>query len=65
MLSTLTSIYAPRLFSLLKDRKGVTSLEYAMLAVVVIAAVAGIGTLLTGDFSQAFQQIGDKLTAAQ
>lgn len=53
MLSTLTSIYAPfaamyapRLSMLMKDRKGISAVEYAVLAVGIVAVVAGAATAL-------------------
>ena len=63
MLSTLTSIYAPfaamyapRLSALLKDRKGISAVEYAVLAVGIVAVVAGaaslLGTAVSGVFSK-------------
>lgn len=58
MLSTLTAIYAPRLFALLKDRKGVSSLEYAVLAVGIVAAVAAAAVTLGGQVTAVFTRIG-------
>lgn len=55
MLSTLTSIYAPmyapRLTALLKDRKGVSAMEYAVLAVAIVVAVGAAATALSGAFT--------------
>ena len=52
MLSTLTTIYTPRLFALIKDRKGVSAMEYAVLAVAIVTAVglgaAALGTAFQG-----------------
>lgn len=64
MLSTLTAIYAPRLFALLTDRKGVSSLEYAVLAVGIVAAVAAGALTVGGDLTKVFTNIGTELTAA-
>jgi Flp pilus assembly pilin Flp len=35
----------------MRDRKGVTALEYAILAVAILGAVAAAGTVLSGDIS--------------
>ncbi len=55
MLSTLTSIYAPYVFALLKDRKGISAVEYAVLAVGIVAVVATaavtLGNAVGGVFS--------------
>lgn len=61
MLSTLTMIYAPRLFALLRDRKGVSSLEYAVLAVGIVAAVAAAAVTLGGQVTAVFTKIGADL----
>jgi Flp pilus assembly pilin Flp len=49
------------LFAAMQDRKGVTALEYGVLAVAVIGAVAAAATVLSGDISSAFSNIGTKL----
>jgi Flp pilus assembly pilin Flp len=41
----------------LHDRKGVTALEYGVLAVAVISAVAAAGVTLSGDISTLFGKI--------
>ena len=61
MLSTLTSIYAPRLFALLKDRKGVSAMEYAVLAVAIVAAVGLGDASLGGSVQSALTGIGTSL----
>jgi Flp pilus assembly pilin Flp len=61
MLSTLTAIYAPRLFALLKDRKGVSAMEYAVLAIGIVVAVAAGASTLGGDFGTTMSKIGGDL----
>jgi Flp pilus assembly pilin Flp len=61
MLSTLTSIYAPRLFALLKDRKGVSAMEYAVLAAVIVGLVAAGAATLGGDFKSTMSAVGGAL----
>jgi Flp pilus assembly pilin Flp len=61
MLSTLTAIYAPRLFALLKDRKGVSAMEYAVLAIGIVVAVAAGASTLGGDFKTTMSTIGGDL----
>jgi pilus assembly protein Flp/PilA len=50
------------LTKLFKDRKGVTALEYgliaALIAVVIIAAVQSLGTNLSGAFERVANEIG-------
>lgn len=44
------------------DRKGITALEYGILAAIMVAAlVAGFGTV-TGNLTTLFTSIGGKLT---
>jgi pilus assembly protein Flp/PilA len=53
---------AIKLQSLLKDEKGQDLIEYALVvALIAMAATAGMGTLAT-DINQAFSSIGTKLT---
>jgi Flp pilus assembly pilin Flp len=55
MLSNLTSIYGPYVFALLEDRKGISAVEYAVLAVGIVAVVATaavtLGNAVGGVFS--------------
>ena len=57
MISTLTAIYAPRVFALLKDRKGVSAMEYAVLAVAIVVAVGAAATALSGAFTSAMTTV--------
>ncbi|WP_158011643.1 Flp family type IVb pilin [Sphingomonas turrisvirgatae] len=41
---------------------GVTAVEYAVLAVLIIAAVAAAVTAFSGSLTTAFEAIGDRLT---
>jgi Flp pilus assembly pilin Flp len=61
MLTTLTSLYAPRLFALLKDRRGVSAMEYAVLAIGIVVAVAAGAATLGGDFQTTMTTIGGDL----
>jgi Flp pilus assembly pilin Flp len=45
----------------MRDRKGVTALEYAILAVAILGAVAAAGTVLSGDISTAFGGIASHI----
>lgn len=58
-----TSLYA-LLQTLRAHHGGVASLEYGVLAAVVIAAVAAVGTGFSTTVTAAFTSIGDALTAA-
>jgi Flp pilus assembly pilin Flp len=48
----------------LRDRAGVSSLEYGVLAVGIVAAVATAVGLLGADFTALFQDVGAAITAA-
>jgi pilus assembly protein Flp/PilA len=50
--------------SVIQGRKGVTALEYGILAAVIVVAVAGAATVLGSDISSAFSTLGDKITTA-
>ena len=43
------------------DRRGVTSLEYALIAVVMIMAMLGGLTIIGGDLGTAFNQVAPEL----
>jgi Flp pilus assembly pilin Flp len=49
------------LFGTIHDRKGVTSLEYAVLAVVVMGAVLAAASTISNDYMIAFNAIGPAL----
>ena len=44
---------------------GVTAVEYAVLAVLIIAAIAVAMTSFQGSLTSAFQAIGQRITGAQ
>ena len=53
-----------KLFQLLKrDERGVTALEYVILAVVVVGAVTIGGAVLRGVITSAFSQVGSTITS--
>jgi pilus assembly protein Flp/PilA len=45
------------------DRRGVTALEYGLIAGVIVATIAVGFALLANDLSQQFQNIGNSVTA--
>lgn len=51
-------------YFMIKD-DGVTAVEYAVLAVLIIAAVAAAMTAFSGSLTTAFTAIGTRLTGAQ
>ncbi|MDE2332934.1 MAG: Flp family type IVb pilin, partial [Rhodospirillales bacterium] len=57
MLSTLTAIYGPRLFALMKDRKGISAVEYAVLAVGIVLVVAVAAAKLGGAVGATFDSV--------
>ncbi len=65
MLNTLTSMYgamyAPRLTArvtaILNDRKGVSAMEYAVLAVAIVVAVGAAATALSGAFTKTMSTV--------
>lgn len=48
-----------------REEDGVTAVEYAVLAVLIIAAVAAAVTAFSGSLTDAFEAIGTKLIGAQ
>ncbi len=46
-----------------QDRRGVTALEYGLIAAVIGGVVITAATTFGGSLSTAFGQIGDKLTS--
>lgn len=46
------------------DRRGISALEYGILGVVVVTAVATLGPTLTGTFANIFQELNEGVTAA-
>jgi Flp pilus assembly pilin Flp len=48
----------------LGDRRGVSALEYGILAAVIVAAVATLGTQFTGLFGNLFTGLNSAVTAA-
>ncbi|WP_270936089.1 hypothetical protein [Falsiroseomonas oryzae] len=49
----------PNLRALFWDRKGISALEYAVLAAIVIVAVAALATQLDGAFEKVFTTVID------
>lgn len=49
----------------IREDDGVTAVEYAVLAVLIIAAVAAAMTTFSGSLTDAFEAIGTRLTGAQ
>ena len=45
------------------DQKGVTAVEYGIIAAVMVGALGAVFQVLTGDLSTLFTKIGAKLTA--
>jgi Flp pilus assembly pilin Flp len=52
-----------RIKSALQDRKGVTALEYGIVASVIIAALAGAFTLFTNGLSTAFTALAGSISS--
>lgn len=47
-----------------RDERGVTALEYAILAAVIVAAVATFSTDIAGLYTTAFSHVSAKVSAA-
>ena len=45
-----------------QDQRGVTAIEYAVLAVVVVVAVSALASTVNGMFSTAFTSVKNKVT---
>lgn len=54
-----------RIKTFIRQDDGVTAVEYAVLAVLLIAAVAAAMTAFSGSLTTAFTTIGTRLTSAQ
>jgi pilus assembly protein Flp/PilA len=50
--------------SLRRDERGVTALEYAILAGIIVAAVAGIGVSFGSNLSTVFTTLTNKVNSA-
>jgi pilus assembly protein Flp/PilA len=50
--------------SLSRDERGVSALEYAVLAGIIIVAVVAVGTTFSPALSSVFKALTDKVTAA-
>lgn len=50
--------------SLSRDERGVTALEYAVLAGIVVVAVVAVGAIFTPGLSAVFTNLVTKVTAA-
>jgi Flp pilus assembly pilin Flp len=53
--------YATQWLSLTADRRGVTALEYGLIAGVIVATIAVGFSLLANDLSQQFQDLGNSV----
>jgi len=47
-----------------RNERGVTALEYAILAAVIVAAVAGLSATITGIYTTTFSHLSTKITTA-
>ncbi|MCZ0943925.1 MAG: Flp family type IVb pilin [Gammaproteobacteria bacterium] len=54
-----------RFLWLLKDRSGVSTVEYALIVVMVIAIIGGGVTVLSGGFDEMFKELATELKDAQ
>lgn len=50
-----------RLATLRRDEKGVTALEYGVIAAAIIVAIAGVLTLLGSSIAQMFERVASEL----
>ena len=48
----------------LEDTRAVSTVEYALIVVAIIAAMAGIGAVLTNTFNDMFTELGTRMTGA-
>jgi pilus assembly protein Flp/PilA len=46
----------------IEDEEGVSAIEYAVLAVIVVVAVSAIGTTMNGMFTDVFNAVKTKVT---
>lgn len=53
--------YATQWLNLTGDRRGVTALEYGLIAGVIVATIAVGFSLLANDLSQQFQDLGNSV----
>jgi len=53
--------YVKTWFALASDRRGVTALEYAMIAALVVGVIAAGFTAFAGDLSSALTSVGTKI----
>jgi Flp pilus assembly pilin Flp len=63
MLTKLCTKLKGMLGALKRDERGVSALEYVILAVIVVAAVAAGGSVLRTVITSAFQATGDKISS--
>lgn len=56
-------LLAGRIRSFVVDRAAVSTVEYALIVVAVIAIVGGAGVMLSGSFETLFTELGTDLTA--
>ena len=51
-----------RVGAFLKDSRGVSTVEYALIVVAVVAIVGAAAVVLGGDFANLFDELGSELT---
>jgi pilus assembly protein Flp/PilA len=56
--------YLSQWLKLKADRRGVTALEYGLIAGVIVATIAVGFSILANDLSQEFSNIGNSVTAS-
>lgn len=50
--------------STLRDRRGVTALEYGVIAALILVVIIGAVTIVGNELNETFSSIGSSLTAA-
>jgi Flp pilus assembly pilin Flp len=60
----MTNLILSTIGAVMRDRRGVTSLEYGVIAAALIAAVTAAMTILSGDLSDAFTTLGNAIKTA-
>lgn len=64
MFTSIITKSATAIAAAMADRKGVTSLEYGVVAAALIAAVSAGMLVLAGDLRTAFESLGTAITTA-
>jgi Flp pilus assembly pilin Flp len=60
----MTNLILSTIGAVMRDRRGVTSLEYGVIAAALIAAVTAAMTILSGDLQVAFGTLGSAIETA-